>query len=79
MSHFILFGNYNVLPCEILCSTVVLINFARGSRLSLQLALFCFLVLSYTVMKEARHFFTLFGLQGSAPLLQARDPRDGGR
>jgi hypothetical protein len=71
MSHFILFRNYNVPPCEILCSNVLLINFAQGSRLSLQLVLFYFHVLSYTGMKEAQHFFTLFGLQGSAPLLQA--------
>lgn len=63
MSYFILFCNYNVPPCEVLCSIVVLINLAPGSRLSLQLVLFYFDVLSYAGMKEAQYFFILFGLQ----------------
>lgn len=74
MSHFVLFGNYNVPPCEFLCSNVVLINLAPGSRLSLQLVLFYFDVPSYTGMKEAQYFFTLFGLQRSASQLQASRP-----
>jgi hypothetical protein len=68
MSHFILFCNYNVPLCEILCSNVVLINLAPGSRLSLQLVLFYFDVLSY--------FFTLFGLQ---PAPHCCKLRGGGR